>query len=227
MQGWVEGAQLGYYESRRLRKKCQGVCSSSAQKHATWRLAQKMGGSEVVKVSASGNFLLSLVLPLGEGLCSFSEPPTLLPASPHPLWPPPICSRTQPRDPDLDLSWLCQLPYVGATELRTFPRDVSEAISQMHHLHYICKTHLCPLVWSSCQGNIKDDKLLRVQTLEDELASVTCYTANKYMKSTGLCGHWKRTALCASWGQVRFSELMSQTSLIQVALNSVSWGQGC
>lgn len=66
----------------------------------------------------------------------------------------------------------------------TFPRDTSEAIYQMHRLHYICKAHICPLVGCLQQGNTEDGTLPMAQALEDELASGTC-TSKQMRKVAG------------------------------------------
>lgn len=125
----------------------------------------------------------------------------------------PICSCTAPRDPNLDPSFPCQLPSVGATEpAATFPRDTSEAIYQMHRLHSICKIHICPLVGSFHQSNTEDGKSLMVQTLEDELASDTCFTSKQMREVARATGHWKRTRLCSPWVRKGCSELMSRSS---------------
>lgn len=102
----------------------------------------------------------------------------------------------------------------------TSPRDASEAIYQMHPLHYICKIHICPLVGSFHQGNREDVGLLMVQALEDELASGTCCTSKQISKGARLHGPWKRTSLCSSWVQ-RFSALMSRSSVTQATLDNV------
>lgn len=98
-------------------KKCQGVFSNSAQQQATASWPRRWEGQKCTPCQRfSDSLLLSFVLVLGEGLPGISEPEALLPVSPRLLWPPPICSRTQPRDLNLDLSFPCQLPSVGATE---------------------------------------------------------------------------------------------------------------
>lgn len=80
---------------------------------------------------------------------------------------------------------VCSLPASicrGDRACSTFPRDVSEAVYRVHCLHCICKIHICLLVGSFHQGNIQDCKLLTVQTLEEELASVTCCTSKQIYK---------------------------------------------
>lgn len=85
---------------------------------------------------------------------------------------------------------VCSLPASicrGHSACGTFPRDTSEAIYQMHRLHYICKIRICPLIGRFQQGNTEDGKWLMAQTLEDELASGTCCTSKQICKSRQGC----------------------------------------
>lgn len=190
-------------------------------KASTCELAQEVGGSE-----ACPKLVLLVLLPpvlcttLGRGTAQHFRTGS-----------PPPCLSTSTLAPSNLFSHIAQgsqsgpvfsLPASicrGDGACGTFPRDASEALYQKNRLHHKCKTHICPLVTSFHQGDIQDGKWLMVHTLEDELASVV--GANKSLKSTRLYGPWKRAALCASWAQMRFSELMSRSSLIQIALDNV------
>lgn len=103
------------------------------------------------------------------------------------------------QDLNLDLSFPCQLPSVGATEpAAPSLGDMSEVIYQMHHLYLDMQN----LHMSSCRqlpsGSMQNWDLLMVQTLEDESGGLRVLHASESMKLRGLVGPWKRTALCTS-----------------------------
>lgn len=154
--------------------------------------------------------MLSLfVLSLAEGLCSVLEPQTepCLPIST--LAPSNMFSYTARGSQSGPMFFSPASICRGDRAYSTFPRDASKAIHQMYRLKYLCKIHICPLVGSFHQGNRRMGNCLWSRLSKMNLPVLHVVQANKYVKSAGPRGYGKRTAVCAFWGQRRFSELMS------------------
>jgi hypothetical protein len=107
----------------------------------------------------------------------------------------------------------------------TFPRDASGVIFQMHVCTIYAKSTYVHLSGASIQAAHRMGNCLWSRLKKMNWPVLHAVHSNKCMKTTGLYGHGKRTALCASRFLMRLSEQMSQSSLIQTAWDNVivSW----
>lgn len=133
MQRRVEGTQLGHCGSRMLVKQqqgCEPVLKRKKHSSGGWLGSQESRACSSILAHSSCQHAPS------QGLgCTACQPcgPLCLPIAT--LFSSSLFSHIS-QVLNLDLSYPCQLPSVGATEpAAPSPGDMSEMIYQMHHLH--------------------------------------------------------------------------------------------